>query len=157
MNEENIKQLLADGLLTLKAGARVAADGADEIMESATDPELKSMLETGNETAKEWRNRIDQALGETGASGEGEDPVAEAHLDVARRIRENAPDDQSRDLGIIAAGQQLLHYWIASFGTAKAYASSLGLDRTAQEMDKSLSEAKQIDEQHTQLATQIMG
>ncbi len=53
MNEENLKQLVTDGLLALKAGGRVAATATDEIMDAATNPELKSTLQTGNETSKE--------------------------------------------------------------------------------------------------------
>ena len=82
---------------------RITAAGADEIADSATNPELKSTLD--NDTSKEWQSRIDQAMSEVGASGEGENPILEAHYDVSRKIRNAAPDDQVRDLGIIAAGQ----------------------------------------------------
>ena len=122
----------------------------------ATDPELKSTLETGNETAKEWQTRVDQAMSETGASGEGENPILEAHYEVSRKIRDAASDDQTRDLGIIAAGQLALHYWIAAFGTLKAYAGKLGMTQTEQAMSQSVDEAKQADEQHTQLAARLM-
>ena len=156
MNESNLKGLVSQGLLALKAGGRVAADATDEIMNAATHPELKSLLENGNDTAKEWRERVDRALDEVGASGEGENPVLKAHFEVAQKIRNNAPDDATRDLGIIASGQLALHYWIASFGTLAAYAEQLGMDQTKQEMGKSLDEAKASDEKHTQLAYQIM-
>ena len=82
--------------------------------------------------------------------------MLEAHYEVSQKIRQQAPDDYSRDLGIIAAGQLALHYWIASFGTLRTYAAQAGLDQTEQAMQTSLQEAKQADEQHTQLAQQIM-
>ncbi len=122
MNEENLKQLVASGLPALKAGGRIAATAADEIADSATDSELKSALQTGNETAKEWQSRVEQAMSEVGASGEGENPVLEAHYEVFKKIRDTAPDAQVRDLGIIAASQLALHYWIAAFGTMANYA-----------------------------------
>lgn len=157
MNEENLKQLVADGLLAVKAGGRVAAAATDEINGSATDPELKSVLATGNDTAKEWQAHVEQAMTEAGASGEGENPILEAHVRVAKQIRDSASDDQVRDLGIIAAGQLALHYWIAAFGTLRAYAERLGMTQTAQAMGQSVEEAKRADEQHTQLAARIMG
>ena len=156
MNEDSLKQLLADGLPALKAGGRIAANAADEIRESATNSDLKSLLETGAKTSEEWRSRVDRAMDEVGASGEGENPVLKAHYEVSQEVREAAPDDQVRDLGIIAAGQLALHYWIAAFGTMAAYAGQLGLDQTKQEMGQSLEEAKQADEAHSQLAAQIM-
>ena len=157
MNEDNLKQLVASGLPALKAGGRIAAAAADEIADSATNSELKSALQTGNETSKEWQSRIDQAMSETGASGEGENPILEAHYDVSKKIRDAAPDAQVRDLGIIAASQLALHYWIASFGTMAAYTEQLGLESTKQAMGQSLEEAKQADEQFKQLSAQIRG
>ena len=159
MNEENLKQLVTDGLLAVKAGGRVAAAATDEINGSATDPELKSVLGTGNNTAKEWQTRIEQAMTEAGASGEGEgeNPILKAHYQVSKQIRDAASDDQVRDLGIIAAGQLALHYWIAAFGTLRAYAERLGMTQTVQAMSQSVEEAKRADEQHTQLAARIMG
>lgn len=157
MNEDNLKQLLADGLPSLKAGGRVAADAVDEIKTSASNDELKSMLETGNKTAQEWQARIDRAMDEVGASGEGENPIMKAHYEVSQQIREAAQDDQVRDLGIIAAGMLALHYWIAAFGTMAAYAKRLGLETMKQEMGQSLEEAKKADEAYAQLTVRIMG
>ena len=156
MNQDSLRQLLADGLPALKAGGRIAAESADEIKSSASDSELKSLLETGNEKSREWQARIDRAMDEVGSSGEGENPIMRAHYDVSKQIREAAPDDQVRDLGIIASGQLVLHYWIAAFGTMAAYAKQLGLEQTKQEMGSSVEEAKQADEQHTRLAERIM-
>lgn len=76
---------------------------------------------------------------------------------VSRQIRQQAPDDASRDLGIIANGQLALHYWIAAFGTIRAYAEQLGLSGIAQAMQTSLDEAKAADERHNQIAATIMG
>ncbi len=157
MNQENLRTLISDGLIAMKAGGRVAAAATDEIQQSATDPELKSALDAGNDTAKTWQTRIERALGELGAEGEGENPILEAHYQVSKKIRDAAPDQQVRDLGIIASGQLALHYWIAAFGTMKAYAHQVGLNQTEQEMDQSVSEAKQADEQHTAIAARLMG
>jgi ferritin-like metal-binding protein YciE len=82
--------------------------------------------------------------------------ILEAHYEVSRKIRQKAPDDMSRDLGIIAAGQLALHYWIAAFGTLGTYAASLGMSQTQQEMKTSLEEAKQADQQHTALAEKML-
>ena len=154
---ENLKQLVTDGLLALKAGGRVTAAANDETLSAVTDPELRSVLTTGSDALREWTARVDRALGEVGATGEGENPIIEAHVRVAKQIRDAAPDDQVRDLGIIAAGQLALHYWTAAFGTLRAYAERLELTQTAQELGRSVDEAKQADDLHTQLAARIMG
>ena len=82
--------------------------------------------------------------------------MLEAHYEVSRRIREAAPDDASRDLGIIASGQLALHYWIASFGTMANYCRQTGMDDAARDMKACADEAKQADEKHSQLAEQLL-
>ena len=72
-------------------------------------------------------------------------------------IRQQAPDDTSRDLGIIANGQLALHYWIAAFGTIRTYAAQIGMEETARAMQACLDEAKEGDTAHTTIAQRIMG
>lgn len=157
MNNDALKTLVAHGLAAMKAGGKVAAAATSEIRNDVRHPDLKAALEKGNEVSQQWTQRIDQALQEAGGSGEQENPVLEAHYEVSRKIRQQAPDDTSRDLGIIASGQLALHYWIAAFGTMRTYAGQLGLSRTEQAMQTSLDEAKKADEQHTEIAKRILG
>lgn len=157
MNNDALKTLVAQGLAAMKAGGKIAAAATDEIQNDARDSDLKAALEKGNEVSQQWTQRIAQALQEAGGSGEQKNPVLEGLYEVSRQIRQQAPDEASRDLGIIANGQLALHYWIAAFGTIRTYASHLGLSETAQVMQTSLDEAKRADEQHTEIAKSIMG
>ena len=54
---------------------------------------------------------------EAGEAQTQDNPILQAHYEVSKRIRGEASDAQTRDLGIVAAGQLALHYWIAAFGT----------------------------------------
>ncbi|MER2250470.1 DUF892 family protein [Methylorubrum podarium] len=157
MNDDALKTLVAQGLAAMKNGGKVAAAATDEIRNDARHPDLKAALEQGNTTAQQWAQRIDQALQQVGGSGEQKNPVLEGLYEVSRQIRQQAPDDASRDLGIIANGQLALHYWIAAFGTIRAYAEHLGESKTARAMQTSLDEAKAADEQHNTIARTIMG
>ncbi len=157
MANESLRQLIQQGLAALKAGSKVAAGATEEIQNDARNPQLKATLDQGNQTSKQWVERIDRALQEAGGAEEQQNPIIEAHYEVSKRIRQQALDDYSRDLGIIASGQLALHYWIAAFGTLRTYAGQVGMSQTEQDMQASLDEAKQADEQHTVLAKQIMG
>lgn len=156
MTDQAIKTLIAQGIAAAKAGSKVAEQATAEIQNDARDAGLKSALEEGNRTATQWKQRIDAAAQEVGGVEEIPNEILEAHYQVSKKIRQEAKDDQSRDLGIITAGQLALHYWIAAFGTLKAYAGQVGLTQTEQDMDASLKEAKQADEAHTELASKIM-
>ena len=148
--------LVAQGLQALQAGSQVARTATADIEGDASSADLKAALQAGNRVAEQWAQRIGRALAETGGAEDTGNPVLDAHYEVSRKIRQKAPDATSRDLGIITAGQLALHYWIASFGTLRAYASGLGLSRTEQDMRQSLEEARQADQQHTALAEKML-
>ena len=157
MADQELRTLVAQGLQAMKAGGQVAKKATAEIGNDASDPELKSALQEGHRTSEQWDARIDRALAEAGGAEDQGNPVLQAHYEVSRKIRQQAPDAMGRDLGIIAAGQLALHYWIAAFGTIRTYASKLGLAQTARDMQASLDEAKQADQQHTALAEKMLG
>ena len=156
MNEQALKQLIVQGLAALKSGGQIGAKAADDVENDARNPELKAALKQGSQTAQQWSTRIDEALQEAGGGPEKDNPILEAHYEVSKRIRAEASDDFSRDLGIIAASQLALHYWIASFGTLRAYAKRANLPQTEQALEQSLQEAEQADKQMTTLAINMM-
>lgn len=156
MADQELKTLIAQGLQAAKAGGRVSQRATGEIERDATNPGLQAALRDANAVAQQWAQRIERAIAETGTAEETGNPVLEALYDVSTKIRQKAPDAETRDLGIIAAGQLALHYWIAAFGTLRTYAANCGLTQTEREMQASLDEAKQADLQHTQLAENIL-
>ncbi len=157
MTDDDLKTLVAQGLTAMKAGSRIAQDATQEIQGSASSPDLKQALEQGTQVSKQWSERIDRALQEAGGPvGEQSNPILQAHFEVSRRIREEATSDGSRDLGIVAAGQLALHYWIAGFGTIRNYAEKLGMTRTESDFRQCVEEAKQADDQHTALAEKML-
>jgi len=156
MNTDDLKQLIKDGLSAQHAGSKVAAKATADILDDATDSELKTLLQRGNDTSKQWQQRIEQAIEEVGGVDDQDNEILEAHYEVSKEIRGQADTDQVRDLGIIASGQLALHYWIASFGTVASYAKAAGFTQTAQVLHQSVDEAKQADEQHTNLAERLL-
>ena len=156
MNTDDLKHLVKNGLAAQQAGSKVAAKATDDILDDATDSELQTLLKRGNDTAKQWQQRIERAIEEAGGADTQDNEILEAHYEVSKDIRGEADTDQVRDLGIIASGQLALHYWIASFGTVASYAKAAGLTQTAQELHRSVEEAKQADEQHTALAERLL-
>jgi ferritin-like metal-binding protein YciE len=57
-----------------------------------------------------------------------------------------------RDAGIIAAGQKVEHYEIASYGTLRTFAQTLGLNEAAGILEGILEEEKNADQTLTQIA-----
>ena len=156
MANDNFKKLVAQGLTAMKAGSDVAAKATAEISNDVKDQDLKASLEEGNRTSQQWGDRIERALQQAGDGGQQDNPILNAHYEVSRRIRQQAPDDTSRDLGIIASGQLALHYWIAAFGTMANYTKHCGMDDAARDMKACSDEAKQADEKLSAMAERLL-
>ncbi len=156
MANEQLKQLIKNGLAAMKTGSEMAAKATDEINNAATDPKLKESLKKGNETSKKWSERIAKGLMEAGSTETRENPIIEGIDKVNSEILSSAPDAYSRDLGIIAGGQLAIHYWIGAFGTMASYTEEAGLSETQKAMKLCVEEAKQADEEQTKIAKEMM-
>ena len=158
MDRAALVTLTAQALTNMKAGNELVGNAVGGTRDAVSDPDLKAATEKGIKLREAWHDRIIDALVAVGgAHGEERNPVVQGLQDVARRIREQAPDDVSRDLGICADGQLSLHYWIAAFGTVRRYLDQLGLHDQAGLMRNTVDEAKEADEEHTAIAQKILG
>ncbi len=64
----------------------------------------------------------------------------------AEEIMKETEGGAMRDAGIIAASQKVEHYEIASYGTLRTFAQTLGLDVAASLLEEILDEEKAADE-----------
>ena len=61
-----------------------------------------------------------------------------------------------RDAGLIAAANRVEHYEIAAYGSARAFAQILGMDRAVALLEETLKEEKAADEKLTKIAESIV-
>ena len=59
------------------------------------------------------------------------------------------------DVAIIAAGQKVEHYEIASYGTVRAWAEQMGHDDAVELLQSTLDEENEADEKLTEIAESI--
>lgn len=156
MEKNQLQQLIQQGFAAMKTGSDMAAKATDEISNAAQHPKLKEALEKGNQTSKKWAERIERGLREAGGNEQIDNPVLEGVAKVNQNILQTISDADSRDLGIIAAGQLALHYWIAAFGTMSNYAGEAELDQAEEDMKDCVKEAKKADEEHSEIAEEIL-
>ena len=67
-----------------------------------------------------------------------------------------AEDEDVRDAGMLGCAQSVEHYEIARYGTLKAWAQRLGMDKAVQLLDETLQEEKETDAKLTMLAEQAI-
>lgn len=70
----------------------------------------------------------------------------------AGSIMESCEAGSMRDAGIISAGQKIEHYEIASYGTLRQFAETLGLEEAATLLEDTLNEEKAADEKLSEVA-----
>jgi ferritin-like metal-binding protein YciE len=70
----------------------------------------------------------------------------------AKEIMEESVKGAMRDAGIIAAGQKVEHYEIATYGTLRQFAATLGLEKAVTLLATTLAEEKVADEKLSEVA-----
>lgn len=70
----------------------------------------------------------------------------------AEDIMDESDEGVMRDAGIISAGQKIEHYEIATYGTLRTFATTLGLDEISDILEETLNEEKLADETLTEVA-----
>ena len=76
----------------------------------------------------------------------------EGLIEEGKGILEETEIGVVRDAGIIAASQKIEHYEIATYGTLRQFAETLGLEEAATLLEQTLDEEKGADKILTEVA-----
>lgn len=152
----SLKELLLDELQDLYSAENQRVKALPKMAESASNPKLKEGFETHLQETRGHVDRLEQCfriLGEKtkektchamqGLVQEGEEAIDEEGSDAVR------------DAQLIGAAQRVEHYEIAAYGTARAFAETLGEDEVADLLQQTLDEEGETDEKLTDLAAEV--
>lgn len=146
-------QLFEDGLKDIFWAEKALTSAIPKMINNASSPELIAGLENHLLETEEHVNRAVQIFEMLDKKAIGKKCEAmEGLVKEAESIMEEAEEGPMRDAGIIAAAQKVEHYEIASYGTLRQFAETLGLVDAEQLLAKTLSEEKLADELLTQVA-----
>jgi ferritin-like metal-binding protein YciE len=70
----------------------------------------------------------------------------------AEELMEDSDEGVMRDAAIISAAQKVEHYEIASYGTLRAFALTLGMNEAVDLLEQTLAEEKEADVRLTSVA-----
>jgi ferritin-like metal-binding protein YciE len=153
----SLDELLAHGLTDLYRGEHQLLRALDRMRARASSPELErafSQHRVATEGHIERLERVFRSVGVTPKRGEFAGIaaiVADGEHLAARRA-----DPDVRDAWLIATAQRLAHLEIANYGTARAYADTLGYTFAAQLLQLTLDEERAADAQLTGLAERFV-
>jgi ferritin-like metal-binding protein YciE len=150
---EALQKLLVHELSDLYDAEEQIVKALPKLIQNASSPELQQALQEHLRITEQQVERLDQvfrALGEkreskkckgmAGLIAEGEDLMKEDF------------EETTLDAGIIGAAQKVEHYEIASYGTARTLAQTLGNNEVADLLEETLDEEKEADQLLTQIA-----
>ncbi len=124
-----------------------------KMIKNATSPELakaltKHLAETQKQVVR--LEQIFESIGKRAVAKKCE--AMEGLIKEAGEIMAECESGPMLDAGIIAAGQKVEHYEIASYGTLHHFALTLGLTKEAQLIEATLNEEKAADQKLSEVA-----
>ncbi len=154
---QGLQELMVQGLQAVYDAEQQGLRAAPAIAERATDSELRQKLDERTRRGQEQIGRLEQAIRAAGAEPGGEpNQIAQGILATADKIMNETQDPDARDAGIIASAQIALHYHMAAYGTLRSYADALGNAEVSRQLQETLDERKQQDQDMTRLAERVV-
>ncbi|NEN24225.1 ferritin-like domain-containing protein [Cryomorpha ignava] len=152
---KDLNELFLDSLKDIYWAENALTKAIPKMAENASTKKLKDALDDHLKETKEQISRLDEAFEMIDEKAEGKKCDAMAGIIAeGEDIMKETESGKVRDAGIIAAGQKVEHYEIATYGTLIAWAEELGIDDVAKILKKTLKEEKAADKKLSELATQ---
>lgn len=150
---QDLRDLFEVGLKDIYNAEKVLSKTLPKMVENASSPELVKALQNHLNETEQQVSRLEQVFKATGIKPATKKCEAmEGLLKESDGIMGETKKGSVRDAGIIAAGQKVKHYEIASYGTLHAYAKTLGEDKAANLLAMTLNENKKSDADLTKIA-----
>lgn len=148
-----LQKLFTDELKDIYWAEKALVKAIPKMIKKATSEELIQALESHLAETEEHVSRVEEVFGELGMEPRTKKCEAmEGLIAEAESVMKDADDGVMLDAGIIASAQKVEHYEIASYGTLRTFAQTLGLKNAVQLLEQTLSEEKAADEKLTEVA-----
>jgi ferritin-like metal-binding protein YciE len=124
-----------------------------EMIEKATDAQLKQAFQSHLAETKNQVKRVEQVFQMHGVEAKGIDcPAIDGIIEEANDVAGEIADKEVLNAALAGAAQAVEHYEIARYGTLIAWAKQLGRNDCASVLQKNLDEEKAADKKLTEIA-----
>lgn len=150
---KDLRDFLEDGLKDIYWAEKALTKALTKMAKNATSTQLIQAFEEHLKDTEEHVTRLEQIFESLGIQAVAKKCDAMAGLLAeANRIMMETEVGPVRDAGMIAAAQKIEHYEIATYGTLRVYAVTLGKTKAALLLAKTLAEEKNADVKLTEIA-----
>jgi ferritin-like metal-binding protein YciE len=144
--ESKLMKLFEDELKDIYWAEKALTKALPKMIKNATSPDLKEAIQNHlEETEEQVRNveRVFQLVGKKVSAKKCE--AMNGLLKEAEEIMKECEKGSMRDAGIISAAQKVEHYEIATYGTLKTFALTMGNQEAADVIEEILNQEKNAD------------
>src|SRR3954465_488967 len=150
---KTMNDLFMHGLQDLYYAENQIAKSLPDMIEKATNPQLRAGFEKHLSETKGQIERVEQMFRLLDADAKGEKcPAIDGILKEGKELMGEIGDEDVMNVGLIAAAQAVEHYEITRYGALIAWASELGRGDCVPLLRASLAEEKATDQKLTALA-----
>lgn len=154
MKESQLMELFVEELKDIYWAEKALTKALPKMMKKATSADLADAIQNHLAETQEQVARVEEVFAAIGKKPQAKKCEAMAGLiKEAEEIMEECEAGAMRDAGIISAAQKVEHYEIASYGTLRHFAETLGFTEAAQLLETTLNEERNADETLTEVAT----
>src|SRR3954464_1830590 len=150
---KTMNDLFMHGLQDLYYAENQIAKSLPDMIEKATNPQLRAGFEKHLSETNGQIKRLEQVFRLLDADAKGEKcPAIDGILKEGNELMGEIGDEDVMNVGLIAAAQAVEHYEITRYGALIAWASELGRRDCVPLLRASLAEEKATDQRLTALA-----
>jgi ferritin-like metal-binding protein YciE len=153
VDHSKLMKLFEDSLKDIYWAEKALMKALPKMAKKATSDELVEAIEKHLSETEGQVEKVEQVFEIMGKKAQAKKCDAMSGLiKEAEGIMKEAEEGAMRDAGIIAAAQKVEHYEIATYGTLRTFAQTLGMDDAASVLEEILEEEKNADEKLTEIA-----
>ncbi|TWR30377.1 ferritin-like domain-containing protein [Mucilaginibacter pallidiroseus] len=154
VEESALNELFIDELKDIYWAEKHLAKALPKLAKAATSDELKQAIEQHITETEGQITRLEDVFEAIGEKAAAKKCLAMEGLlkEADEIVSDTEKGSITRDAGIISAAQKVEHYEIASYGTLRTLALTLGHNDAADLLEATLNEEKNCDSLLTQIA-----
>ncbi|MGH6769479.1 MAG: ferritin-like domain-containing protein [Xanthobacteraceae bacterium] len=151
--EKTLDDLFHETLKDIYFAEKALVKALPRMAKAADSDELREAFETHLKETEDQVERLEQVfkLIDKPARAKTCDAI-KGLTDEAKEVMKDFKDTNALDAGLLSAAQAVEHYEISRYGTLKAWAEELGLDKAVRLLDATLQEEKNADRTLTEIA-----
>lgn len=153
MKIENMEELFLQQIEDLYDAEKRLVKALPKMAEATTSSELRQAFESHLQQTLGQVQRLEQVFREINKDPKGKTCDAmKGLISEGEDMISDIEESPLRDAGLIAAANRVEHYEIAAYGSARAFAQTLGLSSAVSLLQQTLQEEEMADEKLTNLA-----